>query len=200
MQDKALSSSHETSCTDMLCHLLDQNNDHGAAMMNLIEHYINHFNQRYANLEFHERQDIRQDIAIKLISQGHKVRDNCSRAWVYTVVRNQCINHIRSKSKHLSIPNAQHYTDVESNETGLIPSLDEGHNVRLLQQMDCLQKIFDQIEAKETGKADVAMYTQYAFGLSYKEISKCSKRRVDAIGRRISILKKRLKKLAEECC
>ena len=200
MQDKALSNDQDISCTDMLCHLLDQKNDHGAAIMNLIERYINHFNQRYANLGFHERQDIRQDVAIKLLCQGHKVRDNCSRAWVYTVVRNQCINHVRKNSKHLSAPNAQHYSEFESTETGLIPSLDEGYNIRLLQQMDCLQKIFDEIEAKETGKADVAMYTQYAFGLSYKEISKSSKRTVDAIGQRISILKKRLKKLVEECC
>lgn len=198
MQNTVLLNSQDASCTEMLCHFIDQSDDHGAAILNLVERYINHFNQRYANLDFHERQDIQQDVAIKLLSQGHKVRDNCPRAWVYTVVRNQCINHVRKQSKHLPCISTSNYS--ESGETGRLPTLDEGRTIRLIHQMDCLQKIFDKIESQETGKADIALYTQYAFGLSYKEIAKRSKRTVDAIGQRISVLKKRLKLLVEECC
>lgn len=193
--------SHEsTRCSDMLCHLLDQKNDHGAGILSLVERYINHFNQRYANLDFHERQDILQDVAIKLLSHGNDVRNNCSRAWVYTVVRNQCINHVRKQSKHLTVYTSSNHSELESNEVGAYPSHNEGRNIRLIHEMDCLQKIFEQIEAGKTGRADIALYTQYAFGLSYKEISARSRRTVDAIGRRISVLKKRLKKLFDECC
>ena len=200
MQNTVILNNQEASCTEMLCHFLDQSHDHGAAILNLVERYINHFNQRYANLDYHERQDIQQEVAVKLLSQGHKVRDNCPKAWVYTVVRNQCINHVRKQSKHLPCTGTLDFSEPECNETGQIPALDEGRNIRLLHQMDCLQNIFDQIETQKTGKADIAMYTQYAFGLSYKEIAKRSERTVDAIGQRISVLKKRLKQLIEECC
>jgi RNA polymerase sigma factor (sigma-70 family) len=200
MEANELKGKQEINCSEMLCYFLDQKNDGGAALLSLVERYINHFSHRYGNLAFHDRQDIRQDVAIKLLSQGHKVRDSCSKAWVYVVVRNQCINHLRKQSKHMVASNALHYSELESDETGLVPSLDEGRNIRLIQQIDCLQKIFDKIEAQETGKSDIRLYTQYAFGLSYKEISNQTKRTVDAVGQRISILKKRLKKFIDECC
>ena len=88
-------------CAQMLCHLLDQTNDNGAAILNLIERYVNHFAKRYCNLGFHEQQDIQQDVAVKLLCHGETVRHNCSKSWVYTVVRNQCINYIHKKNEKL---------------------------------------------------------------------------------------------------
>ena len=88
----------------------------------------------------------------------------------------------------------------DANVTGAIPSVSEGADYEMIHQIDCLQKVFDEIEVQETGKADIAIYTQYAFCLSYVEISKRSKRTVDAVGRRISILKKRLNNLVSEYC
>ena len=200
MSEKSLISKEEANCSEMLCNFLDQTNDQGAGILNLVEHYVNHFNARYANLDFHARQDIRQEVSIILLCHGEKVRDNCSRAWVYKIVRNQCINYVRKHTKLATLHKPSSSSDPESDETGLIPSLNEASNVRLFQQMDCLQKIFTQIESQTMGKEDIALYTQYAFGLSYQEISKQTKRTVNAVGRRISILKSRLKKLADECC
>jgi len=188
------------SCTKMLCNLLDQENDNGAALLSLVDRYIHHFGRRYCNLSFDEQQDIQQEVAINLLHHGESVRQNCSRAWVYTIVRNQCINHIRKRTCRSSIIKSTENYDAIASIVGKAPSLDHGLNVDVIDSIDCLQKVFDQIEAQETGKEDIAIYTQYAFGLSYLEISASSNRTVAAIGNRISILKKRLKKLIEEYC
>lgn len=197
MTKKALTGSDNNNCTQMLCDLLDQKHDNGAAMLSLVERYIGHFSKRYCNLNFHERQDVRQEVAVKLICSGAKIRANCPRSWVYTVVRNECIDHIRKQSTQLAVFNA---SNVEANVTGSVPPLTETVDGGFILKIDCLQKVFDRIESRETGKADIAIYTQYAFGFSYSEISKRSKRSVDAIGRRISVLKGRLKDLMNECC
>jgi len=198
--DKMPVDSGSNDCTQMLCHLLDQNNDNGAAMLSLVDRYVRHFAKRYCNLSFHERQDIRQEVAITLLCSGSSVRDNCTRSWVYAVVRNQCINHVRKQTKHLAVFKGSGDPETDATTTGPMPPLHESTGVAVMDQMDCLQKVFDRIEAQETGKADIAIYTQYAFGLSYLEISKRSKRTVDAIGRRISLLKNRLRNLMSECC
>lgn len=187
-------------CTRMLCDLLDQKNDKGAAMLSLVERYVNHFANLYCNLSFHERQDIRQEVAISLICSGSKVRDNCPNSWVYTVVRNQCISYVRKHATQLTVFKHSDDPEAEANQSGSAPSLIETADIIVIQRIDCLEKIFNRIEAQETGKADIALYTQYAFGLSYVEISKRSKRTVDAISRRISVLKSRLKNLMNECC
>ena len=186
--------------TQMLCHLLDQEHDNGAAILNLVERYVEHFSRRYCNLSFHEQQDIQQDIAVKLISHGETVRDNCSRSWVYTVVRNQCINHVHKQAKQICIYKFSDHPERVAHSTGGVPSLDQTVHIELIERLDCLQRIFDRVEAQETGKADIAIYTQYAFGLSYTEIASSSRRSVAAIGNRISLLKKRLKQLVKEYC
>jgi RNA polymerase sigma factor (sigma-70 family) len=186
--------------TQMLCHLLDQKHDNGAAILNLVERYVEHFSRRYCNLSFHEQQDIQQDIAVKLISHGEAVRNNCSRSWVYTVVRNQCINHVHKQANQLSVYNFSDDPEESAHSTGGTPSLDQTVNIELIERLECLQRIFDRVEAQETGKADIAIYTQYAFGLSYTEIARSSRRSVAAIGNRISLLKKRLKQLVKEYC
>lgn len=184
----------------MLCNLLDQKQDYGVAILSLVERYVNHFSRCYCNLSFHERQDIGQEVAIKLLCHGDKVRENCSRSWVYAVVRNQCISFVRKQTTELSVLNRSTEANDDANITGVIPPLAEGVDFEMINQIDCLQKVFDEIEVQETGKVDIAIYTQYAFGLSYVEISKRSKRTVDAVGRRISLLKKRLKNLVSEHC
>jgi len=198
--NKAVSNDVTHNCSHMLSHLLDQQHDCGAAMLSLIERYTNHFARRYNNLDFYERQDIRQEVAIKLFCHGEKVRDNCSRAWVYAVVRNQCINHVRKRSKQLAVVTSSDDPELDVNTTGSLPRLNADLDTDLLAELDCLHKVFDIIEAQKTGKTDISLYTQYAFGFSYNEIADKSKRSVNAIGTRISVLKKRLKKLVVECC
>ena len=196
----ALSKNTKNSCTQMLCNLLDQKQDYGAAILSLVERYVNHFSRCYCNLSFHEKQDISQEVAIKLLCYGHKVRENCSRSWIYALVRNQCISFVRKQTTELSVLNRSTEANDDANIVGVVPPLAEGADFGMINQIDCLQKVFDEIENQETGKVDIAIYTQYAFGLSYVEISKRSKRTVDAVGRRISLLKKRLKNLVSEHC
>jgi len=184
----------------MLCHLLDQTNDNGAAILNLVERYVEHFSKRYGNLGFDEQQDIQQEVAFKLLAHGESMRENCSKSWVYTVVRNQCINHIHKKTNQLKVFNFAENPEAALRATSDMPSLNQTQNIDLSQRIECLQKVFDRIEAQSTGQADISIYTQYAFGLSYEEISNVSNRTVAAIGNRICLLKKRIKKLLKECC
>lgn len=200
MKGKPLASSDTTSCTQMLVHLLDQTNDNGAALMSLIERYISHFCRRYCNLDFDERQDVLQEVAIKLLCHGGKMRENCPKSWIYTVVRNQCINHIRNRSLQTSVFKRFPDGQEESHATGSLPLLNQSADITLIDELDCLEKVFERVEAQQTGKADVLLYTLYAFGLSYAEISQRSQRTVDAIGTRISLLKKRIKAFTHECC
>ncbi|MGB1311762.1 MAG: RNA polymerase sigma factor [Leucothrix sp.] len=188
------------SCAEMLGNLLDQTHDNGASILNLVERYVQHFSRRYCNLSFHEQQDIQQEIAVKLLCHGDGVRENCSRSWVYTVVRNQCINHVHKQSNQQSVYKFSENPEIAASNTGSVPSLGHSVDIEFIDRIDCLQKIFDEVEAQQTGAPDIAIYTQYAFGLSYDEISKRSKRTVAAIGNRISVLKKRLKNLVEEYC
>ena len=198
--NKELSQSVSSGCEQMLCNLLDQKQDYGAGILSLVDRYVNHFSRCYCNLSFHERQDVSQEVAIKLLCHGSKVRNNCPRSWVYAVVRNQCISYVRKQTTELSVMNHSVDANDDAVVTGAAPLVSDGADYGMINQIDCLQTVFDKIEVQETGKADIAIYTQYAFGLSYLEISKRSKRTVDAVGRRISLLKKRLKNLVNEYC
>lgn len=198
--NKAVTTVSSDDCSGMLNHLLDQQHDKGAAMLSMIGRYVSHFSRCYGNLDFYEKQDIRQEVAIKLLCHGEKVRGNCSKAWVYAVVRNQCINHLRQQSRRLSALKASEDPELETQITGEAPKLTAQSDSNLLNELDCLHRIFDIIEARKTGKADIALYTQYAFGLSYTEISERSKRTANAICSRISTLKNQLRALIIEHC
>ena len=200
MRDHLSTGSVNINCTEMLGNFLNQENDNGAALLNLVERYVDHFARRYNNLNFYEQQDIQQEVALKLLCHGEKVRENCSRSWVYTVVRNQCINHVRQRETQLSFCHYSGDPESMAAASGKTPTLNNNFDLSIIGSMDCLQKIFKSIEVQKTGKEDIAIYTQYAFGLTYAEISKRSKRTVAAIGNRISTLKRRLKKLAKEYC
>ncbi|PWQ93963.1 RNA polymerase sigma factor [Leucothrix arctica] len=200
MNKQAVDTTKADSCSQMLCNLLDQTNDSGAAILSMVERYIHHFSSVYCNLDFHDRQEIHQEVSLKLICHGEKVRDNCTKAWVYTVVRNQCINHIRKRNGQRSVITG--YEDPEQTATtcGVPYILSKGLETGMQDQLDCLQKMFGVIESEKTGKSDITLYTLYAFGLSYTEISERSKRTVGAIGQRICLLKKKLSNLVLEHC
>ena len=107
---------------------------------------------------------------------------------------------MHKQTKQLCIYKFSEHPEEAARSTGGTPSLNQTVNIELIERLDCLQRIFDRVEAQETGKADIAIYTQYAFGLSYTEIASCSRRSVAAVGNRISLLKKRLKQLIKEYC
>ncbi len=188
------------SCSKMLCNLLDQTGDNGAAILSMVDRYIHYFSRIYCNLDFYDRQDIHQEVALKLFCHGGKVRGNCSKAWVYTVVRNQCINHVHKRSGKRTVVTNTDDPELKASMTGAAHILNKSLETGLLDELDCLQRIFDVIGSRKTGKADIKLYTLYAFGLSYSEISERSKRTVGAVGQRISILKSQLSNLVVEYC
>lgn len=183
---------NETSKTaNMLTNLLDQKNDKGEAILNLTERYINHFAVRYLNLSKHEQQDIKQEVAISFLSHGDKMRESCSRSWIYTVVRNCCINHVR---KQISLQDTLEKKLVTKTKTLMQLQSESIWNKRSCEEIDFIENIFRIQDEKPTSQKDDPMILElYLHGYSYGEIAERIKRSESTIANRISTLKRQLK-------
>ena len=185
-------------CSEVLSQFVDQNGDNGSALFGILSRYISYCSHSFPHIGFHERQDILQEDEVKILCHADELRQNSSLPLLYTMVRNQCIDHMRKHKTQLSV--YQHSAEPEDNRALPPPGLELGAHAAVLDNMDCLDRVFDHIESQPTGKVDVLIYTQFALGLSYAEISVMVGRTVSAVGRRISILRGRLKQLREELC
>ncbi len=185
-------------CSEVLSQFIDQNGDNGSALFGVLSRYISYCSHSFPHIGFHERQDILQEVAVKILCHADELRQNSSLPLLYTMVRNQCIDHMRKHNTQLSV--YQHSAEPEDNRALPPPGLELGAQAAMLDNMDCLDRVFDHIESQPTGKVDILIYTQFALGLSYAEISVMVGRTVSAVGRRISILRGRLKQLREELC
>lgn len=185
-------------CSEVLSQFIDQNGDNGSALFGILSRYISYCSHSFPHIGFHERQDILQEVAVKILCHADELRQNSSLPLLYTMVRNQCIDHMRKHKTQLNV--YQHSAEPEDNRALPPPGLELGAPAAMLDNMDCLDRVFDHIESQPTGKVDILIYTQFALGLSYAEISVMVGRTVSAVGRRISILRGRLKQLREELC
>jgi DNA-directed RNA polymerase specialized sigma24 family protein len=185
-------------CSELLSQFVDQNGDNGSALFGILSRYISYCSHSFPRIGFHERQDILQEVAVKILCHADELRKSCSLPLLYTMVRNQCIDHMRKHKTQLNV--YQHSAEPEENRALPPPGTDPSSQVAMLDNIDCLDKVFDHIESQPTGKMDLLIYTQFALGLSYAEISVMVDRTVSAVGRRISILRDRLKQLREELC
>ena len=185
-------------CSELLSQFVDQNGDNGSALFGILSRYVSHTSHSFPHIGYHERQDILQEVAIKILCHADELRKSCSLALLYTMVRNQCIDHMRKHKTQLSV--YQHSAEPEDIPVLSPPGVSQNSDVLMLDNIDCLDKVFNHIESQPTGKVDVLIYTQFALGLSYAEISVIANRTVSAVGRRISILRDRLKQLREELC
>jgi DNA-directed RNA polymerase specialized sigma24 family protein len=188
----------ENSFAELLNNYIDQKNDNGAILLGYIDRYISHVCQTYHLFTISEQEDIRQELAIVLLCQGAKYRDSFTKRLLYIMVRNQCLDQLRKQTRHLSTFVSS--VSDEDLQSAPAPSLSDGADADLFQHLNCLERIFGEIEAQPTGQEDVRIYTQYAFGLSHLEISQSAKRSVTAVARRLSILRGRLNKLKNELC
>jgi len=173
-------------------------NNFSALLVNYIDRYIAHIGRTHCDMSLADQEDVRQEMAIKLLCHGGRYRTTFSKRFLYVMIRRQCIDQFRKSSRALST----HVSSV-SNEDKVaapVPTMSDGADADLFEQLNCLERIFSEIELQPTGREDIGIYTQYAFGLSHLEISQCAERSVSAIARRISILKSRLYTLKNELC
>lgn len=177
---------------------VDQKNDNGASLLKYIVSYISYVSMTHYELSYADQEEVQQEVAIKLLCQGHEIGHKFSKRFLYVMVRNQCIDQQRKKSRQLAtfVPSNTSIDDVSAPA----PCLSEGKDVSLLHSLNCLEIIFSHLEAEPTGARDIAIYTNYAFGLSHNEIAAHSGRTPNAIAKRLSILRDRLKRLQSEYC
>ena len=188
----------ENNFAGLLVNYIDQKNDNGAMLLEYIHRYIAHVCKNYHPFSFTEQEDICQEMAIILLCRGEKYRHHFTKRFLYVMVRHQCLDEFRKKNRQLATFDAS--ASQEDQQAAPAPTVTDGADAELFQQLNCLERIFGEIEAQPTGREDVHIYTQYAFGLSRLEISQSTKRSVTAVTRRLSILRSRLSKLKNELC
>ena len=187
--------------SDFITHLynfIDQKNDNGAALLKYIVSYVSYVSMTHYEMSFADQEEVQQEVAIKLLCQGRELGKKFSKRFLYVMVRNQCIDQQRKKSRQLAtfIPSNISIDDVSAPA----PCINEGKGICLLQSLNCLEAIFDHMESEKNGAEDIAIYTHYAFGLSHNEIAKHSGRTPGAITKHLSLLRKHLKELQREYC
>ncbi|PID46871.1 MAG: hypothetical protein CSB47_01955 [Proteobacteria bacterium] len=185
-----------------LYNYIEQKNDKGAALFKHVVSYISYVSATHYSLSYPEQEDVQQEIAIKLLCQGRQIGDRFTKRLLYVMIRNQCIDQQRKRSRHLATftPVGEAVETPADNIHAPTPGFREGNDASLLNSLNCLETIFNHIERQPTGADDVAIYTHYALGLSHKEIGMHMKRSSGAIAKRLSTLRQRLKRLKDEYC
>lgn len=189
---------NDVNCSEMLENFVLQQGDCGAKLLSVLERYIQYCNFKVSPLNLEDRQEILQEVAIKILNKHHQLRDNC-KGWLFTIIRNEYITRIRSTNRYAQV--------FEPDSNGNLVSVDQSSHLTLLNvdsnlfdETECLEYVFNHIESQPTGAMDINIYTHCALGLSHSEIAKETGRTTGAIGKRISLLRGQVKQLMQELC
>ncbi len=184
-------------CQQILDDFINQKGDMGAKLLSVLGVYIQQCHYKICPLRTEDQQEVLQEVAIKILNRSKQLKGRCS-GWLFTIVRNEYIDHLRRNTMCSRIvePDEKDHL-IETVQSKQINSLSQQ---AMYNEADCLETVFDYIEAQPTGAMDITIYTGYAEGLSFSEIAKLTGRTVGAIGKRISNLRKRAKQLREELC
>lgn len=194
----AIVKNEQSDLVGYLYNYIDQKNDNGAALFKYIVSYVSYVSATHYEMSYSDQEDVQQEIAVKLLCQGRKIGEKFTKRLLYVMIRNQCIDQQRKRTRQLAtfIPS----DSPDDQVSAPAPDINEAADVALLHSLNCLETIFNHIESQPSGDNDIAIYTHYAFGLSHNEIAVHTKRQPGAIAKRLSILRARLKKLKEEYC
>lgn len=182
----------------MLGQFVEQRGDKGAKLLSVLSTYIQTCTYRYYPLSREDQQEILQETAIKILKHYQALQGSCS-AWLFSIVRNEYIDRLRQHQAKKKV--------FEPDPEGTLVPLAEASTVsfaladqELYSQIDCLERVFDEIAQQPTGAADIAIYTDYVQGLSNGEIAKRTGRTSAAIAKRLSGLRERVWQLKQELC
>lgn len=180
----------------MLHNLVHQQGDCGAGLLSLVKYYIQRCCQTYYSLDFNDQQDIYQEASVKLLMHHPNIKYTVSKRWVYVMVKNLCIDALRSQRSRQ--PLKLHGSDDE--DVRCEPAIDDFVYSSQFDNRECLDNVFSYLAAQPNGKEDLTVYSHYAFGLSRTDIAQITGRTVSAVTKRISTLRARLKQLRDELC
>ncbi|WP_298607272.1 RNA polymerase sigma factor [uncultured Thiothrix sp.] len=185
-------------CREMLLQFVEQRGDKGAKLLSVLTSYIQSCAYRHYPLSAEDQQDILQEVAIKILNHSQQLQGNCS-AWLFSIVRNEYIDRLRqyqSKKKVFEPDLDGTLVPIAEENTISLAFADQA----LYNQVDCLERVFDEIARQPTGEADMAIYTAYVQGLSNGEIAERTGRTMGAIAKRLSGLRERVWQLKQELC
>lgn len=184
-----------TECHTILKNFVNQDGDNGAKLLSILTQYINTCHFKMHPISKEDQQDILQNVCIKIIQNHEKLNGHCY-SWLYNIVKNTFIDHLRQQQRY-------HYlVKTETNNDILFESHpDHGNqNPCLYNETDCLEAIFNQIEQQPTGKMDIKIYTGFALGYSRATIALQTGRTITAITKRLSKLRQLVKQLKQNIC
>lgn len=181
----------------MLDNLIHQKDDHGVALLSLVDQYIQQCCRTYYSITNSEQQDIAQEASIKLLVHYDNLKNNISKRWLYVMVKNLCLDALRKQRTHHTL--GYSIDDKETNEYQEL-TLQDFEPYSYFDNHQCLDNVFAYIKAQPTGQEDLMVYSHFAYGLNRTDIANITGRTVGAVTKRISILRARLKKLRNELC
>lgn len=182
----------------MLLNFVEQRGDKGAKLLSVLTRYIQVCTYRHYPLSAEDQQDILQETAIKILNHFHQLQGSCG-AWLFSIARNEYIDRLRqyqSKKKVFEPDLDGSLVPVSEENTVSLAFADQD----LYNQVDCLERVFDEIACQPTGAADMAIYTDYVQGLNNSEIAERTGRTSGAIAKRLSGLRERVWQLKQELC
>ncbi|MBK8454781.1 MAG: hypothetical protein WAQ53_03630 [Thiofilum sp.] len=183
----------DLNCRVLIEQFVKQSVDKGARLLTILRQYIRYCHYKMQQLSIEDQQEILQEIGLKLL-ELKQIPEHCN-AWLFTLVRNHYIDYIRHHSHTLRIFEPDSEGVLQEIHAPQVPA-HEG----LYLETDCLEKVFDVIEQQPTGAMDMLIYEHYALGESNAEIARLTGRTESAIGKRISLLRERVRQLRTTLC
>lgn len=187
-----------TQCRELILQFVEQRGDKGAKLLSVLTRYIQTCVYRHYPLSAEDQQDILQETAIKILNSHQQLQGSCN-AWLFSIVRNEYRDRLRQHQAKKTV--------FEPDLDGTLVPIAEENTVslaladqNLYNQVDCLERVFEQIARQPTGEMDLAIYTDYVQGLSNGEIAERTGRTIGAIAKRLSGLRERVWQLKQELC
>lgn len=187
------STASDEACQYLIEQFVNQTGDKGAQLLSVLRQYIRFCHYKMQPLNTEDQQELLQDIALKLLEQS--VPQGYCNAWLFTLVRNQYIDFIRHHNHTSRIFEPDSDGVLREIYAPLVPTHEQLHL-----EVDCLEHVFQAIEQQPTGAMDMLIYEHYALGMSNAEIAEVTGRTEGAIGKRISLLRERVRQLRAVLC
>ena len=180
----------------MLHNLVKQEGDSGSELLSMVEHYIQRCCRVYYTLDYSDQQDIAQEASIKLILNYESMKHTITKRWLYVMVKNLCIDAVRKQINKNQLISSESQRDPDVSP----PEMKDFTYSSNFDHHECLDNVFAYIAAQPTGQEDLTVYSHFAYGLDRADIAHITGRTVNAVTKRISILRARLKGLRDELC
>ncbi len=180
----------------MLQNFVYQRGDKGAKLLAELSQYIEICAYKNVPIKTEDQEDILQEVLIKVLNNHQKIKTN-TRGWLFRIVSNECANwqnKISSRKKLIEVYSKNKIIKYKNND-GMIMVWSDAIN-----DYECLEYAFKNVTDSRSGENDREILQQYAAGFENKEIAENTGRPSNAINKKLSVLKKRIRQFILEYC